>query len=272
MSPSSASLGWLRPVLLACSLWAALPAAANPESYLTGLQIPEGKAGPHAAVLLLHGCSGIEANIPMWQQFLLSRGFASAAVDSFRRRGVSEICTDFTRVKLHDRMQDVYKALAEISARPDIDPKRVAVMGFSNGASAALSALTSMLNTQLAPGGPRFRAGVSVYPDCSLFPTTFAAPILVAIGAADDWTPAAACERLATRIAPGRPAFEVKVYPNAHHSFDMPGLGHHYFGSARNMHRQSGYGATVAGSPAATELAKKDVEAFLARQLAPATP
>lgn len=268
---SASRLRWWRAAVAACCIFP-IQAVANQESYLTGLQLPEGAPGPYAAVLLLHGCNGIDSNMPMWQQFLRSRGIASAAVESFRRRGVTEVCSDFARVKMHDRMQDVYKGLAEIVARPDVDPKRVAVMGFSHGGVAVLSALTSVVNMQLAPGSPRFRAGVAVYPDCSLFRPAFAAPILAVVGGADDWTPAVECERLAARVAPERPAFQVKVYPGAHHGFDIPGLQHQYYGAARNLHRSNGYGATVAGSPAATELAKQDVEAFLARELAPAKP
>jgi dienelactone hydrolase len=227
-------------------------------------------SGPHPAVLLMHGCSGILDNQSMWQRFLLDRGYASANVDSFGHRNVSEICTDFTRVRMHDRVRDAYDALAEMAARPDIDPKRIVLMGFSNGAIATLSALTSVVESQLLPGSPRFRAGVALYPECGLTSARFTAPILTLIGELDDWTPAAACVALAQKIDANRPAFIVSVLPKAHHSFDNVDQRWYYYSGARNINKRSGYGATVEGSRAATERAKQEIEAFLAKELAPA--
>lgn len=248
----------------------AMAHAAEP-SYLQGLTLPAAPASPpYPAVLLLHGCSGIEANIPMWQAFLGSQGYASAAVESFRRRNVLEICTNFSRVPMHERLRDVYAGLAELTTRPDIDRKKVVVMGFSNGAVAVLSALTAQVNSLLAPDSPRFRAGIALYPDCSLYQgAPMVAPILTLIGSADDWTPASHCERMATASGKG---FQTIVYPGAHHSFDMPNLPRHYMGSARNLHQQRGLGATVEGNPQALSQARVDVADFLKHSFANTSP
>lgn len=247
--------------LLLCAL-----AHAN-DSPLRSISVP-GQPGPHPAVLLLHGCSGIESNVPMWQDFLRSKGYASAAVESFQRRGFSEICTDFSRVPMAVRLNDVYQGLAELAARPDIDPQRIAVMGFSNGAVAVLSALTTTIAAQLPSAHARFRAGIALYPDCSLHsPHAFAAPILTLVGREDDWTPAAECESLARKVPASRPPFEVTVYPGAHHSFDMPGLNRQYLGRVRNIHKATGMGATVAGDGTARQQAMRDVDQYLGRVL-----
>lgn len=244
-------------------------AQAQQASRLLSLTLPAGP-GPHPAVILLHGCSGILDNQPMWQQFLRDRGYASANVDSFTLRRVSEICTDFTRVRMPDRVRDAYDALVEMADRPDIDAQRIAVMGFSNGGVATLAALTRAVESQLMPGSPRFRAGVAVYPDCALTSPRFYAPILTLIGELDDWTPAAECVTLGQKIAPGRPAFTTNVLPKAHHAFDNLNQPYHYDGNARNLHKHNGYGATVEGNRAATELARQAVEIFLKQALVPA--
>lgn len=247
--------------LLLCAL-----ARAN-DSPLRGISLPE-QPGPHPAVLLLHGCSGIERNVPMWQDFLRTKGYASAAVESFQRRGFSEICTDFSRVPMSMRLHDVYQGLAELAARPDIDPQRIAVMGFSNGAVAVLSALTTTVAAQLPLAHARFRAGLALYPDCSLYaPHVFAAPILTLIGREDDWTPAIACESLARKVPASRPSFDVTVYPGAHHSFDIPDLKRQYLGPVRNIHKANGMGATVAGDDTARQQAMRDVDQYLGRVL-----
>jgi dienelactone hydrolase len=241
-------------------------ASANDGSHLLGLTLPAAPAAaPYPAVLLLHGCSGVERNVAMWQAWLGSKGYASAAVESFRRRGVSEICTNFSRVPMHERLKDVYAGLVEITARSDIDRDRVVVMGFSNGGVAVLSALTAQVGTLLAPGSPRFRAGIAFYPDCSLYRgAAMTGPILTLIGRLDDWTPASHCEQLSAALGSG---FQTIVYPDAHHSFDMPNLPRFYMGSARNMHQPRGTGATVEGNPLALEKSKADVATFLEQTL-----
>lgn len=257
-----------RRLAAACVLAAACGAAAA-EEYLLNFMLPTTGAPPYPAVLLLHGCSGILENEQMWQAFLASKGFATASVDSLVRRHVTEICTDSTRVRMPERVRDAYAALVQIASRSDIDPKRVAVMGFSNGGLAMLSSLSSIVATQLMPGSPRFRAGIGVYPDCTLYRGPFYAPILTVTGELDDWTPPKNCDALGASIPSGRPAFTARTVANAHHSFDTIHQQRYYYGNARNMQKPSGYGATVEGNATATEEAKKIVEEFLARELAP---
>lgn len=263
---------WHQRIALLSVALAAGPALAAGGSAHQSLTLPQPPfQAPYPAVLLLHGCSGIERNIPMWQAFLSSKGYASAAVESFQRRGVPEICTNFSRVPQRERLNDAYTALTEIAARTDIDPKRIVVMGFSNGGVTVLSALSRVIEAQLPPGHARFSAGIALYPDCSVYgPVPMTAPILTLIGGADDWTPASYCERLSQQWGA---TFQTIVYPGAHHSFDMPDLPRYYMGSARNLHKSSGYGATVEGSSRALQQAQVDVAAFLARVLAaPANP
>lgn len=254
----------LAPLLLALSV---VPAWGNDANALHSLTLPASPfTAPHPAVLLLHGCSGIERNIPMWQAFLRSKGYASAAVESLRRRGVQEICTNFNRVPQRERLNDAFIALTALAARTDIDPQRIAVMGFSNGAATVLAALNKTIEAQIPPGHARFAAGIALYPDCAGYGAVpMYAPILTLIGKSDDWTPAEPCEQLARKWGD---MFQTIVYPGAHHSFDIPDLQHQYLGAVRNLHRSSGYGATVEGSRPALQQAQLDVEAFLAQVLA----
>ncbi len=208
-------------------------------------------------------------NEAVWQQILKQHGYASGSIESFRRRGVEEICTDFTRVPLNTRVDDAYEGLKEVLTRPDIDPARVVIMGFSNGAVLALSSVSSVVVSQLVPASPKFRAAVAFYPECALFRPNFTAPVLVLIGSADNWTPAPTCEKLAAQIPPRRPPFKVFVLPGAHHSFDIPNLAVQWYGRARNINQSSGYGATVGYSSEATETARHHLIEFLARVLTP---
>jgi dienelactone hydrolase len=58
------------------------------------LNKPQGQ-GPFPAVVILHGCSGIEGMkkyLDIWAQRLASWGYVSLMVDSFGPRGESDIC------------------------------------------------------------------------------------------------------------------------------------------------------------------------------------
>jgi dienelactone hydrolase len=242
--------------------------AQSSPGMLQDLVLPEGTQAPYPAVMLLHGCNGIEPNVPAWQRVLRDRGYASVVVDSFRRRGFSEICTNLSRLPVHERVNDAYKALTELAGRTDIDPQRVVVMGFSHGAVTTLSALTNVVAAQIPKAHVRFRAGIAVYPECGVFSyALFVQPVLVLIGEQDDWTPAAPCIDLAKKFAGKQPSFETIVYPKAHHGFDIPGLSYRYLSNATNLNKRSGLGATAEGNDQARTQAMADALAFLDRTL-----
>src|SRR5262249_56335176 len=74
-------------------------------------------------------------------------------------------------------------------------------------------------------GAPDFRSAVAFYPGCRRLNDlawSARAPTLLLIGAADDWTPAAACQQM-VKGARGRSAHvEIITYPDAQHEFDHP--------------------------------------------------
>ncbi|MFM2129838.1 MAG: hypothetical protein RL477_1384, partial [Pseudomonadota bacterium] len=47
-------------------------------------------------------------------------------------------------------------------------------------------------------------------------------PLLMQLGAADDWTPARHCHRLEKKIRDNGGTVEVDTYDGAHHAFDNP--------------------------------------------------
>ena len=71
---------------------------------------------------------------------------------------------------------------------------------------------------------PAFKAAAAFYPPCdNVANLRLEIPTLILVGAMDDVTPAADCERLAGR----QPGAMVKliVYPRARHGFDNPEFG-----------------------------------------------
>src|SRR5437868_9497124 len=128
---------------------------------LTGrLYLPD-TPGRHPAIVLLHGCSGLRSPggdpSPMYQNWagmLRARGFVALHVDSFGPRGEKEICTQANRAVRpgRERAQDAKAALRWLASRPDVDPERIHLMGWSNGGSTVLYAIRG----KRAAGEPHF--------------------------------------------------------------------------------------------------------------------
>ena len=228
--------------------------------------------GRHPAIVLLHGCSGLWAAnhepTPMyrnWAEMLRARGFVALHVDSFGPRGQKEICTQVDRPVRpgRERAADAKAALRWLASRPDVDPNRIHVMGWSNGGSTVLYAIKG----SVAPGEPRFRSAVAFYPGCRALtrePYRSSVPLLIEIGDADDWTPASYCRTLVEH-AQGAP-IDIDVYEGAHHAFD------NIVGQVRerpnvsNANRPGGRGATVGPNPEARAKAVKRTLEYLAAE------
>ena len=194
---------------------------------LTGdLRLPSG-TGPYPAVVLAHGCGGVGNAETGWAPVLREWGYATFVVDSFRGRGLSEVCTNALELQGTQRVPDAYGALRMLATHPKIDARRVALMGFSHGGILTLDASTGWAKSTYAPAGrPAFRAFVSFYPYCNtMFPERhqLAAALRVHTGELDDWTPAGPCVRLVERLRGAGQDATITVYPRAHHSFDNVG-------------------------------------------------
>lgn len=66
--------------------------AGDPVLVLGELNLPAG-AGPFPAVILAHGCNGVGYAETGWAAVLPTWGYATLVLDSFRGRGLTEVCT-----------------------------------------------------------------------------------------------------------------------------------------------------------------------------------
>lgn len=201
------------------------------------LRRPAGEGPP--AVVLLHGCDGSPTSIDQnWGQRIADWGYVTLTVDSLGPRGLKNTCRGGGPPL--DTAFDAYQALSFLVRQRFVDPKRVVVVGFSQGGWLSLSSVERGIVEQASQN--KFRAAAAFYPPCLAVKGPMTVPSLVLIGESDDWTPAEACRKLAngqddlgvSRQRGDGPPMQLTVYPNAYHAFDLPNLqkpvtyfGHH---------------------------------------------
>lgn len=248
--------GWM--VLLACLTGCALEAQALPETVkfpsrdgttLTGYVFEPAGAGPHPAVVMLHGRAGpystaaggvygaatLSQRHRAWGEFWAARGYVAVHVDSFGPRGYA---SGFPAHSYRTRPPavseqtvrplDAYGALDYLRTRRDVQPERIGVQGWSNGAMTVLAAIAPNPPGLERPDTARgFRAAIAQYPGCST-PSKEAdyrpyLPLLMLVAGNDEEVSPTVCERFARELQRRQAPLEFHVYEGASHAYDDPG-------------------------------------------------
>ena len=202
-------------------------------------------------IIGLHGCGGpLDANdklspfLARYAAYFNAEGYDFLVPDSFTPRGEKSICgtpNAQRRITELDRREDVFAAMRWLGAQPDVDTKRVAVVGWSHGAQTVL-AVVNANDSFVAAQLHRPTAAVAFYPGCFSLAKggnyKLGAPILMMVGELDNWTPARHCVTFheQMRITSG-PLFDLVVYPGSYHGFD----------SLSKVVERSGVGNTASG-------------------------
>ena len=206
--------------------------------------------GPFPAAILMHGCGGLdwgtERGMARHASHLVDAGFVALILDSFTARGIDSICSSSATMAEARafRRYDAFHAMRRLRERDDVDRDNVFLVGLSHGGSVAAELAGGGLSpgsvakrdlTERFPDEPWFRAIVAYYPWCPHVPKRLDTPLLVLSGEKDDWTPSEVCfwRKAVVKGAP----YDVAIYENAHHSFDLPiptqtYLGHTVGGNA----------------------------------------
>ncbi len=214
-----------------------------------------------SAIVALHGCSGpFPSRDGDWGRRLSALGHTVLMPDSFGSRGLGSQCSARNRAVTAAgvRRQDALAALRWLQQRPGTPPGGIVLMGWSDGGTTVLT--TGRAAPDLPPG--LIRGLLAFYPGCRGASETKAwepaAPLLILMGEADDWTPAAPCQALADRLA-GK--MTLVTYPGAYHDFDAPDT---------KVSTRAGLATPVGGrahsgtNPAARDDALRRVPAFIA--------
>ena len=271
--------------LAASSLVCANPALAQVEVSIPSADLSRGPglmlkgfwfeavaAAPAPAVVLLHGCGGpydkrgvLAQRMRDYAALLNRLGMHALVVDSLTPRGETQICTQKVRSRLitqANRRLDAQSSLEWLAARPDVDPSRLGLMGWSNGGSTVLAA-TNEHHKEVADADVKPAFAVAFYPGCEVEAKRGYAThtrVLLLVGELDDWTPPQACQRLAAQAADPRPVIE--TYRGAYHGFDSTAPVRLRTDVPNGLN--PGKGVHVGGNPAALKQSHERLLRFLA--------
>lgn len=200
-------------------------ANGKPITVGAALKIPPG-TGKLPVVMLVHGSGGIGGNIPMWEQDLGALGFATFTIDSMTARGLQGVGNNQMLIGRTNMILDIYRGLEVLAQNARIDPRRVAIMGFSRGGQATLYSSLTRFQKMWNRSGITPAAYIPFYPDCS---TTYkddtemgAAPIRIFHGTPDNYNPVSTCKAFIERLKGACRDIELIEYPSAPHGYDNP--------------------------------------------------
>ena len=230
---------------LAASAWAG--PGPGPKDELKPVSIPLGAgqtlrafwwpaegSGRQPAVMALHGCGGLYSpSGALTKRYsetasrLHDAGYGVLLLDSFGSRGATQVCQTRHKersVHVSRRVEDARAALRWLAAQPKVDARRLGVQGWSNGATTTLTLLAER-RAKPEAGEPAIAGAAVFYPGCKVLrdrrANLEAVPLLMQLGALDDWTPPQPCIDLAHALQaqPGRDV-SLKVYEGSYHGFD----------------------------------------------------
>lgn len=189
------------------------------------LRMPKDVKGKMPAVVILHGSGGIDGRGLFHSEALNEVGIATLEVFMFERGqrpregGMATLTHGFG-------------ALKYLAGRPDIDPGKIGVMGFSFGGNMTLRMASKTVSDAFLPkaSDPRFAAHAPFYPSCWIFKnaggygTLTGAPIFLFAGGQDDYeTSPDSCKEFLDSLPPStRGHVALQFYPDATHGWDSP--------------------------------------------------
>jgi carboxymethylenebutenolidase len=181
--------------------------------------LPETPDAPVPAVIALHGAGGNVTGMEQYASTLAAHGFAVYLLHYFDRT-----CNDRTGSESADKqtifrnfplwMKTLWDAISFIETQPQVDGKRIALLGFSLGAylSLANSAIDHRVEAVV-----EFFGGMPK--EMNLFMRRLC-PVLILHGEADPTVPVEEAYQLQKLLEKKGIPYEIKIYTGAGHGFE----------------------------------------------------
>ena len=188
------------------------------------LRVPVSGTARLPAIVLLHGSAGVTETTERWALEIAGIGVASFLLDCFSGRGIANSTADQSQLDALAMMVDAYRALGLLARDPRLDPERIAVMGFSKGAVAAVYSSNQRFRNAYGPSNVEFAAHIGLYTPCYITyrddSCVTGKPLRLFHGAADDYVPVGACRAYVERLRKSGVDISLTEYSGAHHTYD----------------------------------------------------
>ncbi len=176
--------------------------------------LPETPNGPVPAVIALYGAGGNVAGMEKYASMLAAQGFAVYLLHYFDRTGIEFADKPAILRNFPLWMKTLWDAISFVETQPQVDGKRIALLGFSLGAylSLANSAIDHRVQAVV-----EFFGGMPK--EMHLFMRRLC-PVLILHGEADRTVPVEEAYQLRKLLEKKGIPCEIKIYPGAGHGFE----------------------------------------------------
>ncbi|MGO8984206.1 MAG: dienelactone hydrolase family protein [Terriglobales bacterium] len=169
---------------------------------------------PVPAVLALYGSGGGISGMEHYAAALAAQGFAVYLLHYFDRTGTEYADKPTILRNFPLWMKTLWDATSFVEKQPQVDPGRIALLGFS------LGAYLSLANSAI---DPRIQAVVEFFggmpKEMNLFMRRLC-PVLILHGEADSTVPVAEAYHLQKLLEKKGIPYEIKIYPGVGHAFN----------------------------------------------------
>jgi len=208
--------------------------------------LPDAAGRRFPAVIGLHGSRGGHVTMSEPATLLAGQGFAVYVLHYFDRTGTTEI-DGLQTIFVHFPawMKTLWDAVSFVSWRPQVDPERIGLVGFSLGAYLSVSA---------AAIDSRVKAVVEFFgglPKEMKFFMRRLCPVLILHGEQDKTVPVEEAYHLQQVLEKKKMPYEIQIYPGAGHGFS--GEVWRDAGLRTLAFLQKHLGSSSAGSPQADQ-------------------
>ena len=187
------------------------------------LFVPGDARRPAPVVVIVPGSLGIARVHLAHAETLTGLGLAAFVLDPFGARGVTSTVANQTQFSFAASAFDVAATVTVLAARPEIDPRRIALQGHSRGGSAVLTAVTRRFAEAVHAPALAARAVLAAYPWCGhqfLDPHVGPTEVRAIVGDRDEWVSPQQVQGHVQAIRLRGGTASVRIVPGAAHSFD----------------------------------------------------